>query len=106
MERAGFSATLDKTKDGALLCAAALALLGVGRRIFRALARRFEFAKIGFVGFDYFAAAAHWFRARLFHRLTDAVSHEPGRAVAAKAKGPHKLVGTDAFLVRGHEMKA
>jgi len=82
MEGADLSATLTSPNMARLPPGPTLPPLS-GRKALATQARRFELAEIGFVSFDDFAAP-HRFRAGLFHRFTNAVGHEPSRAVAAR----------------------
>ena len=51
-------------------------------------------------------SAAHGFGCRFLHCFADTVSQEPSGTVRAEPKGTHKLMGADALLAGGHEVKA
>ena len=68
--------------------------------------RAFGLADIGFVDFDRLAFAAQGLGITIRHRFADTMRHGPSRAVGAKTKVAHKLMGGNALLARRHEMKA
>ena len=58
-----------------------------------------------FIDFNNFIFSPEWFSIGDKHRFTDAMRHEPSRAIRAEPKRPHKLVRRIAFLARRHQMK-
>src|SRR6266540_7246949 len=88
VDHASLGTALDKPEHHALVTAARLSAFRIGRctRPFER-ARRLALTVIGFVGFHDLAAAAHWFGLRILHCFTNAMEHEPSRAIGAEAKG-------------------
>ena len=97
MESTDLAATLYQTKNGAFL-ANALVLVGATLALL-GLARGFQLAEIGFIGFDDLALAAHWLRVHIFHGFADTVRQKPSRLVG-DAQGAVQLMGRIAFLGR------
>jgi hypothetical protein len=99
VERAGLAAALDQADHGALVRQAGLAALG-------ALGHHVLVAEVGLVGLDDLALAAQaaGIVRRAVHRRPDAVRHEPRRLVR-QVQHAVELVGADALLRRGHEVR-